>query len=30
LGINPTAAEMIVPVYLSRFRLKGKSNKLGV
>ena len=30
LGINPTAAEMIVPVYLSRFRLKDKNNKLGV
>lgn len=30
LGIKPTTAEMIVPIYLSRFRLKGKDNQLSV
>ncbi len=28
LGIKPTTAEMIVPTYLSRFRLKGYNNNL--
>jgi uncharacterized protein YbjT (DUF2867 family) len=28
LGIKPTTAEMIVPIYLRRFRLKGKNNTL--